>query len=263
MIHGIWTAATGMQAQQMRIDTIANNLANVNTTGFKKSRVDFQDLVYQTSTNPASRMPATRWAGVRPRGREHQALFPRQLQVTNNPCTSPSTTRTMPSAWSTTSSWCTERDGTQAYTRDGSFKLDKDRNIVTSTGSATRCKSRFPPDATDIRIREDGLVLVRRPLSLGAGRSRRHQHCALPQPRRPRGRRKQLGERLAGLWRGHRRPARLGRARRNQTGHARDVERRHRDRDGRMVPPPRSPDTASKVISMADKMMDTANQLSK
>jgi len=48
MIRSLWTAATGMEAQQLNMDVIANNLANVNTTGFKKSRVDFQDLLYQT-----------------------------------------------------------------------------------------------------------------------------------------------------------------------------------------------------------------------
>ncbi|MBE9565319.1 MAG: flagellar basal body rod protein FlgG, partial [Proteobacteria bacterium] len=48
MMRGLWAAATGMTAQQMNIDVIANNLANVNTAGFKASRVDFQDLVYQT-----------------------------------------------------------------------------------------------------------------------------------------------------------------------------------------------------------------------
>ena len=49
MMRSLWTAASGMTAQQFKIDTISNNLANVNTTGFKKSRVDFQDLLYQTS----------------------------------------------------------------------------------------------------------------------------------------------------------------------------------------------------------------------
>ncbi|MBW2622615.1 MAG: flagellar hook-basal body complex protein, partial [Deltaproteobacteria bacterium] len=48
MIRGLWTAATGMSAQQLNLDVIAHNLANVNTTGFKKSRAEFQDLIYQT-----------------------------------------------------------------------------------------------------------------------------------------------------------------------------------------------------------------------
>ena len=48
MMRALWTAASGMTAQQTKIDVISNNLANVNTTGFKKSRVDFQDLLYQT-----------------------------------------------------------------------------------------------------------------------------------------------------------------------------------------------------------------------
>ena len=51
MITSLYTAATGMQSQQLNIDNIANNLANVNTTGFKRARVDFQDLLYQTITD--------------------------------------------------------------------------------------------------------------------------------------------------------------------------------------------------------------------
>src|SRR5919109_355749 len=54
MIRALWTSASGMQAQQLNIDVIANNLANVNTTGFKKSRADFQDLLYQTLRAPGA-----------------------------------------------------------------------------------------------------------------------------------------------------------------------------------------------------------------
>ena len=57
MIRALYTAATGLEAQQMNIDVIANNLANVSTSGFKKSRADFQDLLYQTSREPGG--PAT------------------------------------------------------------------------------------------------------------------------------------------------------------------------------------------------------------
>ena len=55
MLRGLWSAASGMSAQKMNIDVIANNLANVNTTGFKKSRTDFQDLMYQTISQAGSR----------------------------------------------------------------------------------------------------------------------------------------------------------------------------------------------------------------
>ena len=54
MIRALWTAATGMESQQTNIDVIANNLANVNTSGFKKSRADFQELLYQVSKSPGS-----------------------------------------------------------------------------------------------------------------------------------------------------------------------------------------------------------------
>ena len=58
MIRALWTASTGLQAQQLNIDVVANNLANVNTSGFKKGRADFQDLLYQTM-----RMPGTATSG--------------------------------------------------------------------------------------------------------------------------------------------------------------------------------------------------------
>ena len=58
MIRGLWTAATGMAAQQMNIDTVSNNLANANTAGFKKSRANFQDLMYQTSLIAGATTPA-------------------------------------------------------------------------------------------------------------------------------------------------------------------------------------------------------------
>ncbi|MBF0187171.1 MAG: flagellar hook-basal body complex protein, partial [Magnetococcales bacterium] len=54
MMRSLWTSATGMQAQQLNIDVIANNLSNVNTTGFKKSRTDFQDLLYETMRAPGA-----------------------------------------------------------------------------------------------------------------------------------------------------------------------------------------------------------------
>ncbi|RQW82460.1 MAG: flagellar hook-basal body complex protein, partial [Geobacter sp.] len=65
MVRALWTAASGMQAQQMNIDVIANNLANVNTSGFKKSRADFQDVMYQSiKTTGAPSTNSTQAAGI-------------------------------------------------------------------------------------------------------------------------------------------------------------------------------------------------------
>jgi flagellar basal-body rod protein FlgG len=165
MIHGMWTAATGMQAQQMRIDTIANNLANVNTTGFKKSAVDFQDLVYQTLNQPGIEN-----AGYQV-GRGVRAIANTKLysigsfQVTNNPLNLAIDNSENAMGLVNDFFQVIERDGTIAYTRDGSFKMDANRNIVTSTGLLLSPQITIPSDATDIHIRADGLVMIRRPLS--------------------------------------------------------------------------------------------------
>ena len=58
MLRAMWTASSGMHAQQLKIDTIANNLANVNTNGFKRSRAEFQDLLYQTFLTATGRTPS-------------------------------------------------------------------------------------------------------------------------------------------------------------------------------------------------------------
>ena len=133
MMRSLWTAASGMQAQQFNIDTISNNLANVNTTGFKKSRVDFQDLLYQTLRFAGT--PITQGAqiptgmeighGVRPVAT--QKMFTTgTLQQTDNPLDIAIEGDgffqiLMP-------------DGTIAYSRDGAFKQDGEGRIVTSDG---------------------------------------------------------------------------------------------------------------------------------
>jgi flagellar basal-body rod protein FlgG len=61
-MRSLWTSTTGMSAQNLNMDVIANNLANVSTTGFKKSRADFQDLLYQIMKVPGSPTSADRWA---------------------------------------------------------------------------------------------------------------------------------------------------------------------------------------------------------
>jgi flagellar hook-basal body protein len=77
MIRSLWTAATGMQAQELNIDVISNNLANVNTSGFKKSRAEFQDLLYE-SMRPALCLPEFNWGMARARQR-FKSFFPREI----------------------------------------------------------------------------------------------------------------------------------------------------------------------------------------
>jgi flagellar basal-body rod protein FlgG len=149
MIHAIWTAATGMQAQQMRIDTIANNLSNVNTTAYKRSMVDFQDLLYQTVNQPGTDAAGVQIGlGVRPVA--VTKLYEQgNLQITNNP---------LDLAIDGEGFFRVNlNNGQVAYTRDGSFKLDSAGQLVTSGG--------YPLDPplnlggfTGIVVRQDGAV---------------------------------------------------------------------------------------------------------
>ncbi|MEC9489227.1 MAG: flagellar basal-body rod protein FlgG [Halanaerobium sp.] len=159
MIRSLWTAATGMNAQQLKIDTISNNLANVNTTGYKKSRVNFQDLMYQTlrqagtMNSQGSQIPTGIQVGhgVRPAA-IHKIFTPGSFQNTGNPLDIAIEGDgffqvLMP-------------DGSTAYTRDGSLKLDSEGRIVTSDGYSLQPEIFVPQDATAINISADGTVSV-------------------------------------------------------------------------------------------------------
>ncbi|MBE3574419.1 MAG: flagellar basal-body rod protein FlgG [Firmicutes bacterium] len=159
MIRGLWTAASGMIAQQLNIDNIANNLANVNTTGFKKSRVDFQDLIYQTirvAGTPViqgAQVPTGIQLGHGVRPVATQKVFTEgEIKQTDNPLDLLIEGEgffqvLMP-------------DGTVAYTRDGAFKKDGSGRVVTSDGFALEPELVIPPDATSISIGTDGTVSV-------------------------------------------------------------------------------------------------------
>lgn len=159
MMRSLWTAASGMQAQQFNIDTISNNLANVNTTGFKKSRVDFQDLLYQTLRFAGS--PITQGAQI-PTGIEighgvrtvaTQKMFTTgTFQPTDNPLDIAIEGDgffqvLMP-------------DGTINYTRDGAFKRDGEGRVVTSDGFPIEPEIIIPEDAVEVMIGADGTVAV-------------------------------------------------------------------------------------------------------
>jgi flagellar basal-body rod protein FlgG len=133
MMRSLWTAASGMIGQQFNIDTISNNLSNVNTTGFKKQRAEFEDLLYQTVL--AAGTPATEITEI-PTGIQvghgvkvaaTQKMFEQgSLQSTENK---------LDLALEGEGFFkILLYDGTMAYTRDGSFKIDSNREIVTSNG---------------------------------------------------------------------------------------------------------------------------------
>ncbi|BBM88715.1 flagellar basal-body rod protein FlgG [Spirochaetota bacterium] len=133
MVRSLWTGASGMHAQQFNIDTIAHNLSNVNTTGFKKNRAEFEDLLYQTfrtAGTPATEetvMPTGIQVGLGVRTAATQRLFEQgSLQNTGNnldlALEGPGFFRVI------------MIDGTEGYTRDGSFKIDSNRQILNSNG---------------------------------------------------------------------------------------------------------------------------------
>jgi flagellar basal-body rod protein FlgG len=155
MMRALSTAATGMQAQQLNVDTIANNLANVNTPSFKKTRARFQDLLYQNlrpSGDPRRLGPPVELAvghGTR------LALTERQFQQgtteqTNNP---------LNLLIEGDGFFQIRRpDGTIGYTRDGSFFLSSEGAIVTSDGLYLEPQVILPEDVRELQISKEGVI---------------------------------------------------------------------------------------------------------
>ena len=159
MIKGMRTAASGMAAQQMNIDNIANNLANVNTTGFKRTKVEFQDVLYQNyrKAGTASAIGATVPTnlaigyGVKPVSTNRQFSVG-DFSQTGNP---------LDLAVSGNGFFQIDMpDGTTAYTRDGSFKLSPEGELVTSDGFRLVPDITIPEDATGVAISIDGSISV-------------------------------------------------------------------------------------------------------
>ncbi len=159
MIKAMRTAATGMIAQQMNVDNIANNLANVNTTGFKKSKLEFQDILYQnvrkagTATAIGTSVPTELSIGYGTRAVATNRMFTiGNLQLTGNP---------LDLAISGDGFFqILHPDGTTVYTRDGALKIAGDGSVVTSEGYKIIPEITIPEDASSISIGADGNVQV-------------------------------------------------------------------------------------------------------
>lgn len=161
MINALWTSATGMRAQQFNVDTISNNLANVNTAGFKKARVDFQDLLYQTIRVPGARSTADTIIpvglqlghGVRPGATQRMFSLGNVVETQNK------LDLKLDSPFSFFQ--IIDDQGNLLYTRDGSFKIDDQLRLVTTDGFALDPGIQIPEDAVDIQVGADGTVTVR------------------------------------------------------------------------------------------------------
>src|SRR5690606_27731559 len=145
MLPALWVAKTGLSAQDMNLTTISNNLANVSTTGFKRDRAEFEDLLYQIRRQPGaqtsqdSELPSGLQLGTGVRIAGTQKIFTEgSLQTTEQPLDMAINGRgffqiLMP-------------DGNLAYTRDGAFQLNSDGQIVNSQGFALEPAIVLPPE---------------------------------------------------------------------------------------------------------------------
>lgn len=162
MIRALYTAASGMEAQQLNIDVIAHNLANVGTTGFKRSRADFHDLLYQTLQEPGSLATTTTpfSTGIQVGlGVKAAAVQRVHLQGDFTQTASPLDVGIRGQGFLQ----ITRPDGNLAYTRAGAFKLDSTGALVTSDGDAVTPAISIPPNAENITIGTDGTVTVKLP----------------------------------------------------------------------------------------------------
>lgn len=166
MIRAMFTAATGMIAQQMNMDTIANNLANVNTTGFKKSRINFQDLLYET-IKPAGVETAA--GTTTPEGIQiGHGVRPSSVAKLFTPGMMIQTGNSLDLAIEGDGFFEVELpDGTAAYTRDGSFRVDQNGILMTVDGNVVSPAITIPPDAIQITVGSDGAVSVQVPGQMG------------------------------------------------------------------------------------------------
>lgn len=157
MTDGMRTSASGMIAQQKRVDVIANNLANVNTTGFKRSRANFEDLLYETVQGPRT-TAAQGIVGPMQIGHGVRLASITRIHGQGGPEV---TGRPLDIAIEGEGFFQVEMpDGTLAYTRDGSFSLSDSGQLVTSGGNALVPDIVIPPDATAVTISETGAVSV-------------------------------------------------------------------------------------------------------
>lgn len=159
MLKALNTAATGMQAQQTNMDTVANNIANVSTTGFKKSRAEFEDLLYETTKEPGARSGEN---AITPTGVQ-TGLGVRTSAIQKDfAIGSPKTTKNPLDVMIEGPGFFPVQmpDGQIGYTRDGSFKKDPNGRIADRNGNPLQPELTIPPTATGISISESGQVAI-------------------------------------------------------------------------------------------------------
>ncbi|PLC51906.1 flagellar basal-body rod protein FlgG [Pollutimonas subterranea] len=166
MIRSLWIAKTGLESQQTNMDVISNNLANVNTTGFKRGRAVFEDLMYQTIRQPgaqvgaANQLPSGLQIGTGVRTVATERIHSQgNLKETGNDLDIAIQGKgflqvEMP-------------DGTFSYTRDGSLQVDQNGQLVTAGGYPIQPPINIPDNALSVSIGRDGTVSVTQPGATG------------------------------------------------------------------------------------------------
>jgi flagellar basal-body rod protein FlgG len=162
VIRSLWIAKTGLEAQQTQLDVTANNLANVSTNGFKRSRAVFEDLLYQTLRQPGAQssqqtqLPSGLQIGTGVRPVATVKIFSQgNIEHTGN---------ALDVAIQGNGFFqILQPDGTTAYTRDGSFQVDNQGALVTSSGYHVQPQITIPANALSVTIGQDGTVSVLQP----------------------------------------------------------------------------------------------------
>jgi flagellar basal-body rod protein FlgG len=162
MMRALYSAASGMTAQQMNVDNIAHNLANSNTVGFKMRRTQFQDLLYQNLVQPGASagaqtvVPSGLQLGLGTRPSSNEIIFAQgNFSATDNPLDMVIQGRGF--------FQIRRPSGDLAYTRAGTFHLDRDGNLVTPDGDPLEPQITLPPDAQSVTIATDGTVSYTQP----------------------------------------------------------------------------------------------------
>ncbi|HWE49137.1 MAG TPA: flagellar basal-body rod protein FlgG [Bryobacteraceae bacterium] len=167
MIRALYSAASGMAAQQLNVDNIANNLANANTVGYKSRRAQFQDLLYQSLVQPGASssvstfVPTGLQLGLGTRASSNEIIFQQgAFTQTSNPLDLV--------VQGLGFFQINQPGGTIAYTRAGNFQLDANGNIVTSNGSQLVPQITIPPAAQSVNVATDGTVSYTLPNQVAA-----------------------------------------------------------------------------------------------
>ena len=159
MMRAMWSDAAGMNVQTMNMDAISNNLANINTAGFKSGRAEFQDLLYQTintagtSTSTTTTQPGSLQLG-------HGARLSAMVKDFSTGSLTQTTNKFDMAIQGDGFFRVLQTDGTFAYTRDGSFSTDQNGNLVNSNGNTLDPQITLPQDTMSVTVAADGTVSV-------------------------------------------------------------------------------------------------------